>query len=30
MFISWEAGFPKMGRYVKYELVGNMPLVINS
>ena len=29
MLITWEAGFPEMGHYVYFKLIGNIPLVIN-
>ena len=29
MLITWEAGFPDMGHYVLFKLIGNIPVVIN-
>ena len=29
MLITWEVGFPEMGHYVKFKLLGNIPLVIS-
>ena len=29
MLITWEAGFPEMSRYVSFNLLGNIPFVMN-